>query len=126
MNKTDVIRRLKELNYDPTQYWLAAGAALVLWGLREVTSDIDLGCTTQMADELQQAGCAVIKTQDGMRKFSPAPDVEIFENWRIGSVERVEGFPVLSMQGLLAMKRALNREKDQRDILRLEEALRSK
>ena len=43
-------------------------------------------------------------------------DVEIFENWLEDRVERFEGIPVISIQGLIWMKRALGREKDFRDI----------
>ena len=89
---------------------------MVLYGLREQTSDIDLGCTSDLADLLQQEGFPVERMPDGTRKIVVAEDVEIFENWLEDKVERFEGVPVISIQGLIEMKRALGREKDFRDI----------
>ena len=89
---------------------------MVLYGLRKQTSDIDLGCTSELADFLQEKGFPVEQLPDGTRKIVVAKDVEIFENWLEDRVERFEGIPVISIQGLIWMKRALGREKDFRDI----------
>lgn len=116
LDKKQIIARLEELHLDDTKYWLITGGALVLYGLREQTSDIDLGCTSDLADLLQQEGFPVERMPDGTRKIVVAEDVEIFENWLEDRVERFEGVPVISIRGLIEMKRALGREKDFRDI----------
>lgn len=115
LDKKQIIARLEELHLDDTKYWLITGGAMVLYGLREQTSDIDLGCTSDLADLLQQEGFPVERMPDGTRKIVVAEDVEIFENWLEDKVERFEGVPVISIQGLIEMKRALGREKDFRD-----------
>lgn len=116
LDKKQIIARLEELHLDDTKYWLITGGAMVLYGLREQTSDIDLGCTSDLADLLQQEGFPVERMSDGTRKIVVAEDVEIFENWLEDKVERFEGVPVISIRGLIEMKRALGREKDFRDI----------
>lgn len=116
LDKKQIIARLEELHLDDTKYWLITGGAMVLYGLREQTSDIDLGCTSDLADLLQQEGFPVERMPDGTRKIVVAEDVEIFENWLEDKIERFEGVPVISIQGLIEMKRALGREKDFRDI----------
>lgn len=116
LDKKQIIARLEEFHLDDTKYWLIMGGAMVLYGLREQTSDIDLGCTSDLADLLQQEGFPVERMPDGTRKIVVAEDVEIFENWLEDKVERFEGVPVISIQGLIEMKRALGREKDFRDI----------
>ena len=116
LDKKQIIARLEELHLDDTKYWLITGGAMVLYGLREQTSDIDLGCTSDLADLLQQEGFPVERMPDGTRKIVVEEDVEIFENWLENKVERFEGVPVISIQGLIEMKRALGREKDFRDI----------
>ena len=65
---------------------------------------------------MQEKGFPVEQLPDGTRKIVVAEDVEIFENWLEDRVERFEGIPVISIQGLIWMKRALGREKDFRDI----------
>lgn len=48
MNKKEIIKRLNELPIPKTEYWVITGSALVLHNIKEETSDIDLGCTTNL------------------------------------------------------------------------------
>ena len=117
MNKADIMERLHALNWPPEDYWVVAGAAMVLHGLRAETRDLDLGCTTAWADALAAAGVPFRHMDDGSgRWFTLDRDVEVFENWLLDRVELVEGVPVISLQGLRQMKAALDREKDRKDI----------
>lgn len=120
MNRKEIARRLNELSLDRAEYWLVAGSAMVWYGVREEAGDIDLGCTRKMADALEKQGVPVTRLADGTRKLAPAPDVEIFEEWLYDRVELVDGFPVISLPGLLEMKRRLGREKDLADVRLLE------
>lgn len=121
MNKAEIIARLNELNFDKNEYWLITGGAMVVYGLREETGDIDLGCISRMADELESKGYIVEKLSDGTRKISFDDDIEIFENWIFDTVNITDGVPVISLNGLLEMKKSLGREKDHRDIKLIEE-----
>lgn len=116
MERADILARLRALPYDPSEYWVITGGAMVLYGLRERTHDIDLGCTPRLADLLQAEGNSPKITADGNRWFQLSEDLEVFENWLYDQVVPVDGVPVISLAGLLAMKQALGREKDQRDI----------
>ena len=53
MTKEDLLRRLEELGFDRKEYWVVSGGAMVLYGLREKTHDLDLGCTAALADRLE-------------------------------------------------------------------------
>ena len=116
MNKQQILARLDELNFDKTQYWVITGGAMALYGLRAETGDIDLGCTTAMAEALIAQGYPVTTTSRGYRKIAIGEDVEIIEGWLIDRVVDVDGVPVISLRGLRAMKESLGREKDLRDI----------
>lgn len=121
MNRNDIIEKLKMFPYDSKDYWVITGAAMVLYGIREVTHDIDMGCTADMADKLEKAGYLYKITSDGNRRFKIGDDIEVFENWLFGKVVSVEGIPVISIKGLMEMKQKLGREKDKRDIRLIEE-----
>ena len=123
MERTDILKQLAALNFDKNEYWVITGGAMVLYGLRPRTHDIDLGCTTKLADELQAAGYAVKYKDDGRRHITYNEDIELLENWLFDKVETVEGCPVISMQGLLKLKKHLGREKDLRDIALIEAAM---
>ena len=121
-DKKSLLQKLEQMNLDWTQYWLITGGAMVLYGAKEQTADIDLGCTSQLADQLQQKGCAVERMPDGTRRIVYDGQVEIFENWLEDQVVLWEGVPVISRKGLVAMKQKLGREKDFRDIALLRQA----
>ena len=120
MNRDELVRRMAELPFLHDGCWLLAGGAMVLYGLRESTADIDLGCTRALADQLEQAGFRAERMPDGTRRISCAPDIEIFEDWLYGGVTEVEGIPVITLAGLMDMKKALGREKDWRDVRLME------
>ncbi len=116
MRKEDIVSRLKEFPYGTDGFWLTAGAALVFYGVREETDDIDMGCTAEAADRLEKDGYPYQVTPDGNRWFRFSDEIEIFENWLYGSVEIYEAVPVMSLRGIREMKQRLGREKDLRDI----------
>lgn len=115
-DKNALLQRLRELPFPEKEYWVIAGGAMVLHGFRPQTHDIDLGCSTLLADQLEQQGYPVSRCEDGTRKILYFQDVEIFENWIEGTVEIIDGAPVVCVEGLIQMKRKLGREKDLADI----------
>ncbi len=124
-DKCSLLQRLRDLPFSDKEYWVVAGAAMVLHGFRPQTQDIDLGCSTSLADELEQQGYAVTYCEDGNRKILYSEDVEIFENWIEGTVEMISGVPVVCVDGLIRMKKKLGREKDLRDIALIEKAMKA-
>ena len=93
---------------------------MVLHGFRPQTHDIDLGCSTLLADQLERQGYAVSRCEDGSRKILYSENIEIFENWIEGTVEMIDGVPVVCIDGLIRMKKRLGREKDLADIALIE------
>ena len=126
MERQELIERVKALGFPKEDYWLITGGAMVLYGLREQTHDIDLGCTSRLADELERQGAEVSIRKDGTRKLVLDGDVEIMENWLYDRVETVEDIPVISLKGLKEMKLSLGREKDLRDVALIDAYLASR
>lgn len=125
MNKEDILRKVQALHWPKEDYWLVAGGAMVLYGLRPETHDVDLGCTTARADALEAAGVPFRYMDDGSgRWFTLTEDMEVFENWLEDRAVLLDGVPVVSLRGLREMKRALGREKDWRDIACIDAFLR--
>lgn len=115
-DKQSLIQRVKELSLPDGEYWVVAGGAMVMHGFRPQTRDIDLGCSSLLADILERHGYPTTLCDDGTRKIRYSDDVEIFENWLEGEVEMVGSVPVVSADGLIRMKSKLGREKDLADI----------
>ena len=123
MNRADIIQRLNGINFDTKEYWVVTGGAMVLYGIKEETNDIDLGCSKKMADELEKKGYNVTFLDDGTRRIAFENDVEIFENWLFDRVQMIENIPVISLKGLITMKKQNGREKDYADIRKIEDFL---
>lgn len=119
-DKNSLIQRLQEIPFSKSEYWVVAGGAMVLHGFRTQSHDIDLGCSTLLADKLEQQGYVVSRCEDETRKILYSENIEIFENWLDGSVEIISGIPVVCVDGLIQMKKKLGREKDLADIALLE------
>ena len=123
MNRVELLKVLESLNLDSKEYWLITGGAMVFYGFRKETGDLDLGCTSKLADELEAKGHPVEIMPDGTRKICPVSDVEIFENWLYDQVEIIDSIPVISVKGLIAMKKSIGREKDLKEIQLIERYL---
>lgn len=123
LNKEEIIRLLKEAAFDAGEYWVTSGAAMVLYGIRDVTRDIDLGCTSKLADELEGRGYPSEVLSDGSRRIVFSEEIELFENWIEDQAVLLEGIPAVSLEGLIRMKEKLGREKDRNDILLIKEHL---
>lgn len=116
MNREQIREALEAFPYPKSEYWVVAGGAMVLYGIRPETGDIDLGCTRALADRLEADGYLNGRTDDGRRRFRCGEKIEVFEEWLCGSVCTVDGLNAVSIDGLIAMKTELNREKDRRDL----------
>lgn len=116
MNRQEILDQLTAFPYDRGGYWVITGAAMVLYGIREQTADIDLGCSAELADRLEADGFLLRRTADGKRWFRYGDSIEIFEEWLQDSTVAMDGFPVVSVKGLIGMKQELGREKDLKDI----------
>ena len=116
MDKNELIEALSRFPYDRREYWVVAGGVMVLYGIKEETQDIDLGCSSELADFLEKDGHLTGRTEDGNRRFRYSDSIEVFENWLEGSIVDIDGIQAVSLDGLLEMKKKLGREKDLKDI----------
>ena len=126
LTREDIRRHLAESGLDLSRCWLTAGGALIFYGLRTVTADIDMGCTSSLADELEAAGYLSERGEEGHRRFHLPGCVDLSENWAEGTVTMMDGVPVVSLEDVLVLKCALGREKDQADIAAIQRLLKEK
>lgn len=123
MERNEILAQLNDMELAQSEFWVITGGAMVLHGLRPRTHDIDLGITTELADNLEAQGYPVKRNENGQRKIIFNEDVEMFENWLCDETQMIDGFRVITLKGLLEMKKQLGREKDLRDIALIEAAL---
>lgn len=126
LNKQQVTSALEQFEKDyqipKNKILIIAGSAMVMRGLRDECSDIDMGIPTEEVLRLQ--------TLEGFTKAVPRfagflrlekGDYDLGNNTYPS--EPMDGYMVQTLESLLVMKLRMNREKDQADIVKLEEAL---
>lgn len=126
MTRDEVIQKMKATGFPPEEYWIQAGAAMLLHGLREQTHDIDIGCSPALMETIRAMGCPYELLPDGHKKYAVTEDIEASENWASGTVTLIDGLPVVSLEDVIRLKESLGREKDFRDIARIRAYLDSK
>lgn len=126
MNKQKIIEILKQLPFSKEDYWLVTGAALVLYNIREETSDIDIGCTTDLINKLINQGYEYKILNDNTKYIKYNQNIEIYENWLFDKVIYIDEIPVISIKGLIEMKTKLGRPKDLEDIKLINNYLKNK
>lgn len=124
MDKQEIVQKLQVLAFPKEEYWLITGSAMVLYGIKDETHDIDMGCNRKLADRLEADGYHVERLPDGSRKIVIDSEIEIFEEWLFDRVEYVDNIPTISLKGLVMMKESLGREKDLADIAAIKEFIR--
>ncbi len=117
LGREDVLAILRGAGLLEKGCWVTSGAALVLYGVKERTRDVDLVCGSQLADQLEQEGVPFRRSPLGnTRIFAVSGQVEVLEDWHTERVDMVEGLPVASLESIRQQKAALGREKDWADI----------
>lgn len=124
MDKNTLIDKVNALAMPEGSYCVLAGGAMLFYGLRAQTSDIDLHVN-------EQAFAHLLATQDLVlldekrRHYAIGEDVELYVTSQDDIVfTQCDGVCIQTPQAVLNLKKRLNREKDQRDIYLLEEYIK--
>ena len=123
MNRKEIIEKLKQYNFDKSNYIVISGAAMVLLGIKDKTSDIDIAVTQDYNDYLVDNYNV---TFDRINEYNePVYFIDNIINFAVtyysNKKEYVEDIPVQNVNDILRLKKRLNREKDKKDIEKLEE-----
>lgn len=118
--KIDIIDICNSLNLNPDEYCLGFGGALVLYGIKDSTVDIDINVTNTLFNKLSQ----IYKVDYAMFNepyICIDGIVDIFIGNNIDSKTYIEGIPVFTLQEIIEAKKRLGRPKDIEDIKCIEE-----
>ena len=123
MNKKEIIETLKKYNFDNDKYLVISGAAMVLLGIKETTSDIDIAVTDDYYDYLlKNISCTFDRVNEyGMASYSIDNVIDFCTTYYDNNKCFVGDIPVQNSQKILELKVSLNREKDKKDIKLIKE-----
>ena len=124
MNKQEIIKRLRDLNLPKDEYYVLSGASLVLRGIREKCSDIDLCISEELFADIKDR---LKMTPDKINScnfyhLSDFLEMVVDKKSRF-NMEKGDEFNLENINTILAFKESRNLPKDQQDIANIKKYL---
>lgn len=116
--KSDILKILKNYNFNQKDYIVISGASLVLQNIKEYTSDIDIAVSSDPCNEiLKKHNCTFEKKVNNYDVWF-IDNIINFSNHYYNKTEYIElqGYKVQTIDSILKLKKQLNRSKDNQDI----------
>ena len=125
MNKDEVIKQLRILNLPKEEYYVLSGASLVLRGIREKCSDIDLCISEELFNkEKNNLGMTPDKLNEcGFYQLSDTLEI-IVDKKSLFNMEVGEEFNYENINTILDFKKSRNLPKDKSDIINIQKYLK--
>ena len=126
MNKEELIKLIENLNLPKDEYYILSSGFLVLYGLRDLAGDLDLCVSEELFNSLKEKYKIKdeAKNSFGFYKLNDLVEV-VVENKKNFTRDFKDGYPAETLERILKFKKKVNRPKDQRDIIKLEEYLKN-
>lgn len=126
--KDDILKILESYDIDYNESIILSGASLVLQGVKEYTSDIDISVSDKVYhDLLKKYSCTLEKIVDNDKVWF-IDDIINFGRTYYDKVEfyLLNGYKIQTIESILELKRELGRSKDMEDIKHILEYERKK
>lgn len=125
MNRNDIIQYLENMNLPTNEFIILAGAALVLYGIKETTHDIDIAVSKQLEMILRNNYTYQLEVvQNGKKVYYINHILNFSQNLYDVDYTIHDGYHVQTIDSIIALKKRLNREKDVKDIKYIERYMR--
>ena len=125
MKKIDIINILDKYNFDKNEFIIISGAALVLLGIKESTSDIDIAVSDKLYLEiLNKYKCVFESIKNNNEVWFLDNIINFSKNYIDSEYDRYLGYKIQSLESIYELKLSLNRDKDQSDIKAIKKVLK--
>lgn len=122
MNRKELFKKLEEIPLEKKDFIILAGASLLAQKIRKETFDIDVAVEKKAFEKIKKLsnqthdfnGITIIDYKD--MEFSDS-------SFDLNNVKVIDGYNFANLESILEFKKKLNREKDKKDIKKIELAL---
>lgn len=126
MNKEELYKLVEKLKLPITEYCILSGGSLVMHGIRENTNDLDIDITKKDFEIIKKYFRPTL-VDENKKLYKIIENIECFlDNNFETDIEFIEGYPCQSLMSVYRLKKKLNREKDQSDIIAIKKVLNLK
>lgn len=122
ITKEDIKNVVNKYWLDREEYIIYTGAALVLMGIRETATDIDVGLSPKAFDRICNGRARTISTITGHQTVK-IDNIEFFRIPPRRHYTVIDGIRVQPIDEILRWKQHLNRPKDVQDIVNIHHKL---
>ena len=125
MNKKDIYETLQKYNFDKNKYIVISGAAMVIQGVKDSTTDIDIAVSKDYYNYLlKKYNC----TFDYINKFkNRVYFIDNIINFSLSYYDSeykiIDDIKIQSLKSIKKLKESLKRDKDKKDINLIEKKL---
>ncbi|MGM9877697.1 MAG: hypothetical protein ACI33S_03515 [Bacilli bacterium] len=118
MNKEDILNTLDKYNLDTNSFIIISGAAMVLYGFKEKTSDIDISVSKDYYNKLfDDFNPTLEKTfKDKCDAYMIDDIINFSTNYYSENYTQIGKYKVQTVKELIELKEKLNRDKDKIDL----------
>lgn len=118
MNKEEILTFLDKYKFNRDEFVILSGAALVLFGVKDTTEDIDIAVSETLYNQLIDNYECKFEKQVGNYQVWFIDKVINFSRHYYDEIDFVNycDYKIQSVDSILKLKQALNREKDKIDI----------
>lgn len=112
MNNKDIIDTLNKYHLDNNRYMVISGAAMVLYGIKPNTSDIDIAVDEDYYEELlNKYDCVLEQGKDNIYYINGI--INFAKNYyNKEEIVYINNIPVQNVNSIIKLKKELNRDKD--------------
>lgn len=126
MNKEELYKLVEKLKLPITEYCILSGGSLVMHGIRENTNDLDIDITKKGFEIIKKYFSPTL-VDENKKLYKITENIECFlDNNFETDIELIDGYPCQSLMSVYRLKKKLNREKDQSDIIAIKKVLNLK
>lgn len=126
MNKEELYKLVEKLKLPITEYCILSGGSLVMHGIRENTNDLDIDITKKGFEIIKKYFSPTL-VDENKKLYKITENIECFlDNNFETDIEFIDGYPCQSLMSVYRLKKKLNRERDQSDIIAIKKVLNLK
>ncbi len=121
-NRKDIFDILNSYNFDKNEYIVLSGSSMVVHGVKDTTSDIDISVSKKLYDELlKNYNCTLEKHdyKDNVDIYYIDDVINFSTNFYNKETEIIDGIRFQTLDSIIEMKKDFNRAKDIADIERI-------
>lgn len=113
MNKEELLKLVESLNIPKDEYYILGGGSLVMFGIKETTSDLDLCVSNELFAKLKEKYNLDEKDKNECGFYQISDIIEIIPNPKEEfTAQEIDGYKVEELKRILEFKKKRNATKD--------------